>query len=59
VIPSVKECTTTVFDPAGYVGLAYWFLLFPVHTNIFQAMLRGLRRATLAEPDRIEARSPA
>jgi uncharacterized protein YbjT (DUF2867 family) len=42
---------TTVFDPAGYVGLAYWYLLYPVHANIFQAMLRGLRRATLAEPE--------
>ena len=37
---------TTVFDPAGYVGLAYWYLLYPVHSTIFRAMLRGLRRAT-------------
>jgi uncharacterized protein YbjT (DUF2867 family) len=39
---------TTVFDPAGYVGLAYWYLLYPVHHRIFGAMLRGLRRASLA-----------
>ena len=38
---------TTVFDPAGYVGLAYWYLLYPVHTTIFRAMLHGLRRATI------------
>jgi hypothetical protein len=37
---------TTVFDPAGYVGLAYWYLLYPVHRAIFAAMLRGLRRVS-------------
>jgi uncharacterized protein YbjT (DUF2867 family) len=37
---------TTVFDPAGYVGLAYWYLLYPVHQAIFRAMLRGLQRVT-------------
>ena len=37
---------TTVFDPAGYVGLAYWYLLYPVHHAIFKAMLRGVQRVT-------------
>jgi uncharacterized protein YbjT (DUF2867 family) len=37
---------TTVFDPAGYVGLAYWYLLYPVHRAIFAAMLRGVRRVS-------------
>jgi uncharacterized protein YbjT (DUF2867 family) len=37
---------TTVFDPAGYVGLGYWYLLYPVHHAIFTAMLRGLRQVT-------------
>jgi uncharacterized protein YbjT (DUF2867 family) len=36
---------TTVFDPAGYVGLAYWYLLCPVHHLVFGAMLRGIVRA--------------
>lgn len=41
---------TTVFDPGGYVGRLYWYLLYPVHQRIFGAMLRGLRRASrLAE----------
>jgi uncharacterized protein YbjT (DUF2867 family) len=40
---------TTVFDPAGCVGRAYWYLLYPVHRAIFAAMLRGLRR--VSEPD--------
>jgi uncharacterized protein YbjT (DUF2867 family) len=35
---------TTVFDPAGYVGLAYWYALYPVHRKVFGAMLRGIRR---------------
>jgi Protein of unknown function (DUF2867) len=35
---------TTVFDPAGYVGLAYWYLLYPLHRRIFEAMLQGLDR---------------
>jgi len=35
---------TTVFDPAGYVGLAYWYLLYPVHHRVFGAMMRGIRR---------------
>jgi uncharacterized protein YbjT (DUF2867 family) len=36
---------TTVFDPAGLAGLAYWYLFYPVHTSVFSAMLRGLRRS--------------
>jgi uncharacterized protein YbjT (DUF2867 family) len=34
---------TTVFDPAGYVGLAYWYALYPVHDRVFTATLRGIR----------------
>ncbi len=41
---------TTIFDPAGYLGLAYWYLLYPVHSRIFGAMLRGLQRASLGTP---------
>jgi len=36
---------TTVFDPAGYVGLAYWYLLYPIHHRVFSGMLRGIQRA--------------
>jgi hypothetical protein len=36
---------TTVFDPAGSAGLAYWYLLYPVHHRVFGAMMRGIRRA--------------
>jgi hypothetical protein len=36
---------TTVFDPAGYVGLAYWYLCCPIHHLVFGGMLRGIARA--------------
>jgi uncharacterized protein YbjT (DUF2867 family) len=37
---------TTVFDPAGYVGLAYWYLFYPIHHRVFSRMLRGIQHAT-------------
>jgi hypothetical protein len=36
---------TTVFDPAGYVGLAYWYFFCPIHHLVFGSMLRGISRA--------------
>jgi uncharacterized protein YbjT (DUF2867 family) len=41
---------TTVFDPAGYVGLAYWYVFCPVHHFVFSEMLRGIARAVGAAP---------
>jgi uncharacterized protein YbjT (DUF2867 family) len=35
---------TTVFDPAGCVGLAYWYLLCPIHHLVFGSLLRGIGR---------------
>jgi uncharacterized protein YbjT (DUF2867 family) len=35
---------TTVFDPAGLVGLAYWNLLYPIHHEVFKRMLLGIQR---------------
>lgn len=40
---------TTLFDPAGYVGLAYWYLFYPVHHRVFSRMLRGVQRAMRTE----------
>jgi hypothetical protein len=38
---------TAMFDPAGLVGLLYWYALYPVHTLIFQGMLNRIAaRAT-------------
>jgi hypothetical protein len=41
---------TTVFDPAGCLGLAYWYLLYPIHHRVFGRMLRGIQRATPGGP---------
>jgi uncharacterized protein YbjT (DUF2867 family) len=49
---------TTVFDPAGYLGLAYWYTLYPVHRTIFAAMLRGLHRRSHAPAARAAAAGP-
>jgi hypothetical protein len=35
---------TTVFDPVGALGLAYWNLLYPIHREVFKRMLRGIHR---------------
>jgi ubiquinone/menaquinone biosynthesis methyltransferase len=44
---------TTVFDPAGYVGLAYWCLFCPIHELVFGRMLQGI-----SQEIRIPARAP-
>jgi uncharacterized protein YbjT (DUF2867 family) len=41
---------TTVFDPAGYAGLAYWYVLCPVHELVFARMFRGVVRAAGGSP---------
>jgi uncharacterized protein YbjT (DUF2867 family) len=40
---------TTVFDPAGYVGRAYWYVLYPLHRWVFDRMLSGISRAAQRE----------
>ncbi len=44
---------TARFKPRGFLGIAYWHLVSPLHTLVFEAMLRGIRRA--AEADAAEA----
>ena len=52
VDPDGADCArirqTTVFDPAGYVGLAYWYLLWPVHRLVFRRVLEGIGGAVRA-----------
>ena len=36
---------TAMFDPHGLPGLAYWYLIWPLHELVFAGMLRGLARA--------------
>lgn len=39
---------TAVFDPSGLLGLAYWYLLFPLHVIVFRGMLHGIARSAIA-----------
>ena len=38
---------TAIFDPVGWAGLSYWYLLFPLHRLVFAGMLQGIARAAL------------
>jgi uncharacterized protein YbjT (DUF2867 family) len=40
---------TALFDPVGLAGLAYWYLIYPLHRMVFEDMLRNLVTAALAE----------
>jgi uncharacterized protein YbjT (DUF2867 family) len=40
---------TAIFDPLGLVGLLYWYTLYPIHTLVFDGMLRGIARAAQAD----------
>ena len=39
---------TALFDPVGIGGLAYWYILFPLHELVFAGMLRGIARRAKA-----------
>lgn len=42
---------TAIFDPAGLGGLAYWYLIYPLHALVFRGMLAGIAgRAALPVP---------
>lgn len=36
---------TAIFDPAGVLGLAYWYGIYPLHALVFRGMLRGIAGA--------------
>ncbi len=33
---------TAIFDASGLLGLAYWYVLYPLHRLVFAGMLRGI-----------------
>ncbi|MSO20122.1 MAG: SDR family oxidoreductase [Acidobacteria bacterium] len=37
-------CQTAIFDPAGVLGLLYWYSLYPIHEILFAGMLRRIAR---------------
>lgn len=36
---------TAMFDPLGLAGLAYWYIIWPLHELVFAGMLRGVAQA--------------
>ena len=38
---------TAIFDPLGFLGLIYWYALYPLHQLVFAGMLRGIADKTL------------
>ena len=36
---------TAIFDPAGLLGLAYWYAVWPLHQLVFAGMLKGIAAA--------------
>ncbi|MGE4093603.1 MAG: SDR family oxidoreductase [Candidatus Binatia bacterium] len=42
---------TAIFDPVGLSGLAYWYLVYPLHQLIFAGMLRGIVTAALEQQE--------
>ena len=52
VEPSDRGSTTrqtAVFDPAGLLGLLYWYGVYPLHALVFRGMLAGIARAARHE----------
>jgi len=43
---------TAEFDPAGLLGLIYWYAIWPLHQFVFEGMLRGVALKAQAENDR-------
>jgi uncharacterized protein YbjT (DUF2867 family) len=52
--PGTEIRQTTIFDPAGYLGLTYWYLFAPIHHVVFSRMLRGVAHAADAPSRSVE-----
>ncbi len=40
--PGSRVRQTAEFDPLGILGLAYWYVLYPLHHIVFARLLRGI-----------------
>jgi uncharacterized protein YbjT (DUF2867 family) len=52
IIPDGGQSTirqTAMYDPKGLSGLAYWFLVYPLHEHVFAGMLREIARLSQAD----------
>lgn len=45
---------TLVFDPLGLLGRIYWYMLYPLHVVVFNAMLRGIARQAILSANEID-----
>jgi uncharacterized protein YbjT (DUF2867 family) len=45
---------TALYDPVGLTGLAYWYLIQPLHRLIFRSMLESIARAAESEQELCE-----
>jgi uncharacterized protein YbjT (DUF2867 family) len=41
---------TAVFDPAGLLGLAYWYGIYPLHALVFAGTFRGIAHRSRRNP---------
>ncbi len=41
------------FEPRGWIGLMYWYLLWPIHQVMFRGMLRRIAAAALSRKGRL------
>lgn len=39
-----KITQTAYFEPQGWFGKAYWYLLLPIHRLVFKGMLKGIKQ---------------
>ncbi|WP_245590813.1 SDR family oxidoreductase [Nitratidesulfovibrio termitidis] len=57
--PATELWMQSWFLPRGLAGLAYWYVLLPVHGRIFRGMLAAIATATGAPVLRVPFRLPA
>jgi len=50
---------TVTFDPRGLGGRAYWYATRPIHSRIFEGMLRGIAAEAGRAPSPVDRRSAA
>lgn len=55
-VDQTRLVQTAYFAPKGLLGLAYWYLLYPIHRVIFAGMIHNLaiRTLELARPDSLD-----
>ena len=47
--PGSRIRQTAEFDPLGFLGLAYWYILYPLHHLVFERMLQRIAQLAVEE----------